>query len=252
MNNYAEKINYLSNIISTELNEVLDTPLKQDIFENSIKHGLLKIIEFENYFKEDIDMNSIDPDVLDEISYGLHEGLCECVGMYHSNDVDSVDSYNLRLSTMDFYDLQTNEQERYKIPTKAYTGDLGYDLYSDEDIEIEYGSTKVVSTNIAIAFPAGWGGFIKDRSGVATKQKLHTVAGVIDNQYRGNVGIAMINDNNDLDENGEFNPVVKINKGDKIAQLVPIMETNFKIQEVDEFEDTTDRGENRYGSSGNN
>ena len=60
-----------------------------------------------------------------------------------------------------------------KLPTRAYEGDLGFDLYALEDMELpavsEDGGIPVVliRTGIAVEFPPGWGGFIKDRSSVA-------------------------------------------------------------------------------------
>ncbi len=72
--------------------------------------------------------------------------------------------------------------EYAQLPQKAHAGDLGYDLFSNEGSAIFPGETKVIKTGIAIQLPTGYGGFIKDRSSVATKKGLFTVAGVIDNE----------------------------------------------------------------------
>jgi dUTPase len=66
------------------------------------------------------------------------------------------------------------------LPQKAHAGDLGYDLFSVQDEMVYPDETRLISTGIAIQFPEGYGAFIKDRSSVATKMKLFTVAGVID------------------------------------------------------------------------
>lgn len=132
------------------------------------------------------------------------------------------------------------------IPSKNLPTDLGYDLYASEEVYIQPNETKIVSTGIAVKFPVGWGGFIKDRSSIATKKLLTTVAGVIDENYTGEIKVAV-----KLVQPSHFDvfPTV-IHKGDKIAQLVPIPVTNWNIETVDELPET-DRGEKGFGSSGN-
>ena len=126
-------------------------------------------------------------------------------------------------------------------PQKAHAGDLGYDLFSAEGAAIFPTETKVVKTGIAIQFPEGYGGFIKDRSSVATKKGLFTVAGVIDNGYIGEICIALHNGTDSL---------IHVAPGEKIAQLVLIPTVNFEIEEVDELESADQRGEGGFGSTG--
>jgi len=126
------------------------------------------------------------------------------------------------------------------LPNKAHAGDLGYDLFSIKDVLIVPGETKLVSTGIAIQFPNGYGGFIKDRSSVATKKKLFTVAGVIDNGYVGEIKIALHNPNEDYSH---------IKRGEKIAQLVLIPTVDFSVEEVNELVSADARGENGFGST---
>ena len=126
-------------------------------------------------------------------------------------------------------------------PQKAHAGDLGYDLFASEATAIFPGETKVVKTGIAIQFPAGYGGFIKDRSSVATKKGLFTVAGVIDNGYIGEICIAIYNGTDSL---------AKVALGEKIAQLVLIPTVNFEIEEADELVSADQRGEGGFGSTG--
>jgi len=131
--------------------------------------------------------------------------------------------------------------ENAKLPQKAHAGDLGYDLFANEGAAIFPNETKVVKTGIAIQFPAGYGGFIKDRSSVATKKGLHTVAGVIDNGYIGEICIALYNGTESL---------IHIAPGEKIAQLVLIPTVNFEVTEVDEVVSADQRGEGGFGSTG--
>lgn len=127
------------------------------------------------------------------------------------------------------------------LPQKAHAGDLGYDLFAAEDISIFPGETKLITTGVAIQFPVGYGGIIKDRSSVATKRKLFTVAGVIDNGYIGELQVAL--------HNSGYN-MQKISAGDKIAQLVLIPVTNFHIEEVVEVYSADQRGLGGFGSTG--
>jgi dUTP pyrophosphatase len=127
------------------------------------------------------------------------------------------------------------------LPQKAHAGDLGYDLFSCEDVFILPHETKLIPTGIAIQFPAGYGGFIKDRSSVATKQDLFTVAGVIDNGYVGEIRVALHNASDDLQ---------RIPSGTKIAQLVLIPTVNFQVEEVSDVLSSDQRGQNGFGSTG--
>lgn len=122
-------------------------------------------------------------------------------------------------------------------PTKAHSTDLGYDLYADENIFLYSSNIPVkIKTGIAVGFPEGWGGFIKDRSSRAS-QGWSIVGGVIDNAYIGELSV-LISGNTG-----------SISKGDKIAQLVPIPLTQWDIVEVDSLSDT-ERGSKGFGSSG--
>ena len=128
--------------------------------------------------------------------------------------------------------------ETAKLPTKAHPSDLGYDLYADETVSIDGNSAMKIKTGIAVGFPEGWGGFIKDRSSMASKG-FAVIGGVIDQAYIGELSIVITYKRG----------VTTIQKGDKIAQLVPIPLTNWPIIEVDNL-GTTDRGEKGFGSSG--
>lgn len=128
------------------------------------------------------------------------------------------------------------------LPQKAHAGDLGYDLFTNEGVAVFPHETKIIKTGIAIQFPEGYGGFIKDRSSVATKRGLHTVAGVIDNGYIGEICVALHNGTESL---------VHIRPGEKIAQLVLLPTVNFEVTEVDEVISADQRGEGGFGSTGN-
>lgn len=131
--------------------------------------------------------------------------------------------------------------EHSKLPTKAHTGDLGYDLYAAEQVILLVGETKLISTGVAISFPEGYGGLIRDRSSVATKRFLFNVAGVIDNGYTGEIKVALYNASETFQT---------IYIGDKIAQMILIPTVNFPVQEVTGIESSDGRGDKGFGSTG--
>src|SRR5277367_3557523 len=110
------------------------------------------------------------------------------------------------------------------LPTVAHSGeDIGYDLYSAEELSIAAHGAAGVHTGIAIEFVPAAGGVVKTRSGLA-KKRLLCNAGVIDAGYRGEIIVLMEN----------LGPEsYTIRKGDKIAQL---LEHPFLAGEVTESE----------------
>jgi len=125
------------------------------------------------------------------------------------------------------------------LPTVAHPGeDIGYDLYSAEDLTIEARGAAGVHTGIAIEFQPAAGGIVKTRSGMA-KKRLMCNAGVIDAGYRGEIVVLM--------ENLADQPYA-VRKGDKIAQL---LEHPFLAGEVVESElGEAARGSKGFGSTG--
>lgn len=121
------------------------------------------------------------------------------------------------------------------------TGDTGYDLIAVDDVNIpEYGSAVVpVGLTLADITPGYWIR-IEPRSGLGFKHNIQPHLGVIDNGYRGDLGVKLYNF-------GEFDYLVK--KGDRIAQLVvyPLIQPSMSFS--DEVTDTN-RGSSGFGSSG--
>src|SRR5271165_6390779 len=125
------------------------------------------------------------------------------------------------------------------VPTVAHPGeDIGYDLYSCEDVTLAANGAAGVHTGIALEFVPAAGAIVKTRSGMA-KKRLMCNAGVIDAGYRGEVIVLM--------ENLGDEPYT-IRRGDKIAQL---LEHPFLASEVVEEElSEAIRGAKGFGSSG--
>ena len=130
-----------------------------------------------------------------------------------------------------------------RIPTKAHSGDAGWDLYADneQDIHIEFGKRAMVPTSVALQIPEGYYGRIADRSGLASKCGIHTLGGVVDSTYTGELKVILAN----LGCDEGF--IVK--RGDRIAQIVVTKIFEGDITEADNLNET-DRGENGFGSSG--
>ena len=128
---------------------------------------------------------------------------------------------------------------RAKNPGKAYSGDMGFDLYADGHYEVPmYGNVKV-GTSIAVELPPGYGAIIMDRSSLGLKG-LNIHGGVIDNGYRGEIFVNVWNHSQQL---------ITVDCGDKIGQLILIPILDVPVHVVAELAET-DRGEKGYGSSG--
>src|SRR5215204_4425265 len=79
------------------------------------------------------------------------------------------------------------------LPARGSAHAAGLDLCSVEDVVLEPGQRTVVSTGLAVAIPEGYYGRVAPRSGLATKNGLDVLAGVIDADYRGEVCCALLN-----------------------------------------------------------
>ena len=126
------------------------------------------------------------------------------------------------------------------IRSYAHIHDAGMDLYASESMVIKAGERVLVPTGIAMAIPEGYVGLIWDKSGMAAKFGLKTMAGVIDAGYRGEVKIVMYNLSS-LD--------YAVEKGMKVAQMLIQPVVQMPLMEVVEL-DATVRGEGGFGSTG--
>ena len=80
-----------------------------------------------------------------------------------------------------------------RIPSKSSEFAAGYDLRAVDDVVVGVGERKIVSTGLRISCPEGTYGRIAPRSGLALKNGLDVMAGVIDPDYIGIVGVVLIN-----------------------------------------------------------
>jgi dUTP pyrophosphatase len=126
------------------------------------------------------------------------------------------------------------------IPTRGSPGSAGYDLSSAEAVVVPARGKAICPTDLSIACPPGTYGRIAPRSGLAWKNHIDVGAGVIDADYRGNVGVVLFNHSeNDL----------KVEVGDRVAQLILERIEFAEVEEVQELDDTQ-RGTGGFGSTG--
>ncbi len=130
--------------------------------------------------------------------------------------------------------------EKACIPTKGSRLAAGYDLYSAVDTIIEPYDKALIQTDLKVAIPHGTYGRIAPRSSLAVKNFISVAAGVIDEDYRGPLGVVLFN---------HANVPFCVKQGDRIAQLICEKIIYPQLVEVNNL-DQTERGEQGFGSSG--
>ena len=126
------------------------------------------------------------------------------------------------------------------LPAYAKPGDAGIDLVSTIDVVIPAaGGRALVPTGIALALPAGHGGFLLPRSGLALKHgiTLLNAPGLIDAGYRDEIKVLLLN----TDPSSDY----RVLRGDRVAQLVVLPVDPIRWLEVGSLD-----GENRGGGFG--
>jgi dUTP diphosphatase len=132
---------------------------------------------------------------------------------------------------------------RARLPTRAYPGDAGLDLYALEDGALEPGERASVRTGIAVEIPDGEAGLVLPRSGLAARHGIALVnaPGLIDSGYRGEIVVLLLN----TDPSVRF----QMAAGDRIAQLVLVKVQTPEVVEVEALA-VSERGAGGFGSSG--
>jgi len=126
------------------------------------------------------------------------------------------------------------------LPKRGSQHAAGYDLASAKKVTVPARGKALVKTDLAMIIPEGCYGRIAPRSGLAWKKFIDIGAGVIDRDYRGNVGVVMFN---------HGDQPLEVEVGDRIAQLVLERIAEPVVEEVEELPET-ERGSGGFGSTG--
>lgn len=130
------------------------------------------------------------------------------------------------------------------LPSYATEGSAGMDVYAamEDTVTIGKGEVKLIPTNLSIALEKGYECQVRSRSGLAAKNGVFALnaPGTVDSDYRGEIKIILANFGaNDF----------RIERGDRIAQLVIARYEHIGWEEVHTLEETQ-RGEGGFGSTG--
>lgn len=140
------------------------------------------------------------------------------------------------------------------IPTRGSAGAAGYDLYAyirtdtergqpqADSIEILPGEHASIHTGIAVEIPQGYTLELYPRSGLSVKNglRLCNCVGLIDEDYRGELIVALYNDSSEAQT---------VSDGARIAQMVFRQYAAPELVESETLEETT-RGTGGFGSTG--
>jgi dUTP pyrophosphatase len=130
------------------------------------------------------------------------------------------------------------------LPQQQTAGSAGFDLCAalTEPVVLQPGERRLLPTGLALAIPSGYEGQVRSRSGLALRHGLSVLnaPGTIDSDYRGEVGVVLINHGREP---------VEIRPQERIAQLVVAAVASVVVQAVTEL-DETERGSGGYGSTG--
>lgn len=156
-------------------------------------------------------------------------------------------------------------------PKRADDESAGYDIYAAETVILEPQQKALIATDLAVNIPKGYVGLLTSRSGVSSKTHLVVETGKIDAGFQGHMQINVKNDRLpikkkrrslaylDISGKGVWETnnnkkykigTYKIQKGERLAQLVIVPIWTPELVPVEEFESETARGDKGFGSSG--
>ncbi|XP_054740429.1 deoxyuridine 5'-triphosphate nucleotidohydrolase [Anastrepha obliqua] len=130
--------------------------------------------------------------------------------------------------------------EHALAPVRGSERAAGLDLRSAYDLKVPARGKAIVKTDLQVQVPEGSYGRVAPRSGLAVKNFIDVGAGVVDEDYRGNLGVVLFN-HSDSD--------FEVKRGDRIAQFICERIFYPELEEVDKLDDT-ERGAGGFGSTG--
>ncbi|HXL81600.1 MAG TPA: dUTP diphosphatase [Pyrinomonadaceae bacterium] len=130
--------------------------------------------------------------------------------------------------------------DRAILPSRGSALAAGLDLYLIEDLTIGPKQRYLARTGLAVAIPEGYYGRIAPRSGLALRTGLDVLSGVIDTDYRGEIGCLLYNTGDET---------INLPAQSKICQLIIEKIITPEAAWADEINET-DRGSGGFGSTG--
>lgn len=130
--------------------------------------------------------------------------------------------------------------ERAVLPERGSALAAGLDVCSIEELTIEPRQRATARTGLAVAIPPGFYGRIAPRSGLAAKNGLDVLAGVIDSDYRGEIRCLLYNTGDEA---------IHLSAGSKICQLIVEQIITPEAAWASELDETA-RGAGGFGSTG--
>ena len=119
------------------------------------------------------------------------------------------------------------------LPSYMHEDDAAFDLRASENKTVLPGKKETIGTGLKLAIPKNHVGLIWGRSGLAHKNEIAVLGGVIDSGFRGEVKVILKN-------HGEES--FKISKNDRIAQMIVQPYSKSEILEVENLEETDRKG----------
>jgi len=132
-------------------------------------------------------------------------------------------------------------EENLILPKKGHEGDAGWDLYSRQNKVLKPRERHQFKLGFAVIGEKDYEYRIEGKSSLALNFGITTIGNIIDNKYRGEISCILINLSKDK---------FKILKGQKIAQLVVSNISDDDKLMIQEYIDTTSRGNEGFGSTG--
>ena len=140
--------------------------------------------------------------------------------------------------------IKVNYTGKHELPQFETAQSAGIDLRANIDapVVLQPGDRALIPTGIKMALPEGYEAQIRPRSGLAYKHGISVLnsPGTIDADYRGDVGVLLINHGREP---------FTVEDGMRVAQMVVAQYSQFQWYTVEDL-DETDRGEGGFGSTG--
>ena len=141
-------------------------------------------------------------------------------------------------------DIKIINTSAHDLPSYQTALSAGMDLRANNPEPIQLGPLEraIIPTGIFIELPSGYEAQIRPRSGLAAKKGVSLVnsPGTIDADYRGEIGVILVNLSNDP---------ITVERGERIAQMVIAKHEQARWIEVDQLGES-ERGEKGFGSTG--